>query len=1067
MKAPSATVIVLLLILTQKSLFAQRSASPFLDPRKAITQFTIDTWDADRGLPQNSVNSILQTRDGYLWLATQEGVVRFDGVRFQVFDRSNTPQLKSNYIWILYEDSKQNLWIGTNGGGLTKYASGRFTTYATTDGLAGNIIKTIVEDAHGNIWCGTTTGLSKITGATISSITTAQGLESNNISALFVDQANNLWIGYLNASIGIYTKGVWKNLSRKTTLGAGPVSLFHRDRAGTMWVGSGNSGLYKISVRPNGDIEYLRDTTITTQPAIGILSLYEDNAGALWIGTAGNGLLRMYQHTVSSITSEEGLADDFVKTIYQDREGSLWIGTYSGGLNRLRDGKFTTLSTLEGLSNDFALSITEGKNGEMWFGTYGGGLNRYARGTFRHFNMTHGLSNEIISSIFVDSDSTLWVGTYGGGLYSMHDTLFTSFSSDDGSPGQMILAITESKDKTLWVGTSKGLCRVQNGGIVPLTQSPILSRESIQSLLEASDGTLWVGTNGSGIFGIQQGKLRTYTTKNGLSNDIITALYEDRQHVLWIGTDGGGLNRLVNGKITSVTSQQGLFNDVVFVILEDARENLWMSCNKGIFRVAKKELQDFAEGRLRRIHSDVFTRADGMKANECNGRRQPSGWKSRDGKLWFATIHGVASIDPERIPTNEFTPPVLIERLLINGREQHLSGRLTFSPDGERYEIDYTALSLLAPEKVRFRYRIEGADDAWFEAGTNRKAIYTHLPAGDYVFHVIACNNDGVWNTGGASIAFTIEPYFYKTYWFFGVCFLAIVALVVGAYSWRMRRIKAWERQLVDTVKDRTKNLEEEKEKTLRALHETEIAHREAEIQKQRAQEANDLKTELLNIASHDMRNPLQNIIGFSEIIGDEVQHDSRAKEFAEIITRSARYMAKMIDDLLEAASLESGKLVMNNTRVELCALVEEVCEENRLRAMEKQQRIELFLDGTCAVSADKNRLREAVENLVSNAIKYSPSGSPIRVTCSKNESHVTLHVQDQGPGFTEEDKKKMFGKFQRLSAQPTGGESATGLGLSIAKQIIDLHGGTIRCESDFGKGSTFVVELPLVGDSR
>jgi streptogramin lyase len=498
-----------------------------------------------------------------------------------------------------------------------------------------------------------------------------------------------------------------------------------------------------------------------------VFSIYEDREENLWIGTYSGGLNRLKDGKFITYTTAEGLSNDLAFPVYQDRQGSIWIGTYGGGLNRLQEGKFTSFTMKEGLANNNVRSICEDRQGSLWISTYGSGINRFKDGKFTRFTTREGLSEDNVRAIYEDSQGRLWIGTYGGGLNRFADGKFTVYNTKNGLSNDFVITIFEDKKKNLWIGTRAGLNRFKDG------------------------------------------KFTTYTIKDGLSHNAVFALYEDREGCLWIGTYGGGLNRFKDGEFTGYTTNEELFDDVVFRVLADGKGNLWMSCNKGIFSVNKKELNDFADGKINSITCISYDKDDGLKSSECSGGSQPAGWKTRDGKLWFPTVKGVTVIDPENIKINERPPPVIIEQVIIDGEPIDPGEEIKFPPGKKNFEFHYTGLSFTAPKKVKFKYKLTGYNKKWIDAGTRRIAYYTSIPPGHYHFKVIACNNDGLWNETGAFFDFDLKPYFYQTWWFYFSCGLLLVLSGIGFYRLRVKQLKNRERELERLVNERTGQLAE------------------------------------------------------------------------------------------------------------------------------------------------------------------------------------------------------------------------------------------------------------------
>ena len=786
-------------------MFPLRNAYPDhlygLDPQKSITQYTHRVWQAEDGLPQNSVNAILQDSRGYIWLGTQEGLVRFDGIKFFVFDKKHLTEMTSNYIWTIAEGPDSSLWFGTQGGGLYRNKNNRCSAFTTNDGLPSNHVTTLQFDHSGRLWIGTTRGLAMYADSTFQVFTTNDGLANNEVSTLLTDSEGALWIGTNGGGLSRLRQGTFERFTMKEGLFDHTVLSVLELSDGSVLVGT-NGGVNLIR---NGVVSPYRSGNREVKAVA--LSMLQDSLGAVWIGTTGSGLLRIRNGGQERFGVEEGLSDGFVRSLLQDREGNLWMGTYGGGVNFLTDGKFTRFTRAEGLSNDFTLSVSEDARGALWIGTYGGGLNRLKDGKVVSVTTSHGLPMNVISSVLPDRTGPMWVGSYGAGLSRMEAGKITTFTVRHGLSNNFITALLQDANGILWVGTRNGLNVRAGETFRALKLTDGSNQPTVIAIRESRDGGLWIGTEGKGLARYREGTVSFFTTEQGLPADYVTALFEDEHGALWIGTDGGGLVRYAGGRFSVIDSKGGLFDDVVFSILEDDFGFLWMSCNKGVFRVSKEELNAFANGTISRVRSIAYNRYDGMPSSECTGRRQPAAWKAANGFLWFPTIKGVVSIDPAQIKVNQQAPFVVVEAV-ISGVNTMLPGPSIILPPGiDRLEIRYTAPSFSAPEQVQFQYKLEGLEQEWMEVGSRRTAFYTNIPSGEYVFRVRAGNHDGVWNESSASVALTIQPYFYQSQYFYASCALLLAVVGYVTYYSRTHRHKHREEELVKIVAERTKDL--------------------------------------------------------------------------------------------------------------------------------------------------------------------------------------------------------------------------------------------------------------------
>ena len=742
--------------------------TPALDPNRSLSEFGHQAWTTENGLPQNTVQAIVQTQDGYLWIGTQEGLVRFDGLNFTIFDKENTPAFKSNDIRFLQQDRQGRLWISTSYGLVCRH-NGQFTGYTTNEGLPDTSIGSVVEDVNGNVWIGTDGGLVRFENGKFKTFTVEQGLSRNVIQTLCARADGSVLVG---TSAGVQSISG----DRFSTFGIPPsvlpanINAIAETRNGQLWLGTVDR---LVAVNTQG-------FTIASIPlSARVSALLVDRGDVLWVATTA-GIIRLHDTTIERFTSGNGLSSNLVLSIFEDREGSVWIGTEAGGLNLLKSKKFNTFTTREGLSNDLVKAVYQDPQGGVWIGSNGGGLTLFKNGKFTTWTTKDGLSSDVVLSLAGDATGTLWVGTPDG-LNRFSDGKFQTFTFADGLSNDLVRSVFVDRSGVLWVGTRDGLNSFRNDEFTTYTTQDGLANNFIGAIYGDSKGNLWVGTLG-GLSKIKDGKFQTFTTKDGLSSNTVISLYEDAAGDLWIGTNGGGLNRLRGERFVSFTT---LGADVIYRILEDKQQNLWCSSNKGIFRINKVELERAANGSNTSIAPVFYGPADGTLTRECSGGGHPAGWKTSDGRMWFATIKGLAVIDPENIPLNTSPPPLAVEQLFIDNQSISLGEKLSLSPGTSRFDFYYTALSFIAPENVRFKYKLEGFDDNWIDAGARRVASYTNLRPGNYRFRVIAANNDGVWNETGAAVEFYLQPRFYQTYWFYLLCLL-----LLGLIAWQLYRLR-------------------------------------------------------------------------------------------------------------------------------------------------------------------------------------------------------------------------------------------------------------------------------------
>lgn len=742
-------------------------------------QYQVESWTTDNGLPQNTVNSALQSRDGYIWLATLDGLVRYDGVKFTIFNRHNSPGIGSNRFTKLKEDAAGNLWAATEDAGIVRYYQGAFHTYGTAEGVDfRGVIWRLWLDNHQELVLTTDQTMVRWDGQRFVPYTSSAG--ENKDSLLLWGRNGAFWWTTGSILHRRQQNGLIIDFKLSDDPVKGKVASLFEDSRGRVWVGLLRSGLFVID-NDTPTAVFARPAVPDDTYAAGV----EDRDGNVWVLSAGGAFVVAPTGKVTHLATDQGLSHNALTSAIEDREGNLWLGTFYRGLNRLTKQSIKFISRNDGLLSDVTNPIYEDRAGSIWIG--GKNLTRYRDGKLSGLPGRTAWSRGEVTSIYEDREGRLWFGHWNG-VYYFKDGRVTDFSKLNGIP-TAVHAILQDRTGAMWFGTREGLYRFANGVKSVFSVKEGLAGDAVKALIEAPDGTLWVGAYG-GLSRFKEGQFTSFTTNDGLAGNQIRSLHLDVDGVLWIGSYEGGLTRMKEGKFVRYTSNDGLFNDGVFQILEDANHNLWMSCNRGIYRVAKQQLNDFADGKITRINSTAYGKPDGLLETECNGGQQPAGIKTRDGKLWFPTQRGVAVIDPSAITINQYPPPVLIESYALNGAVAAPAGMITIAPNIENLEIAYTGLSFVKPDQVHFRYKMIGWDTDWVEAESRRVAYYSHLSPGEYTFTVVAANSDGVWSPVGASIRVIVRPPFYRTWWFLALTVFVVVAVATVVYRRRLAQLR-------------------------------------------------------------------------------------------------------------------------------------------------------------------------------------------------------------------------------------------------------------------------------------
>ena len=720
----------------------------------------------ENGLPQNTVTAVIQTRDGFVWLGTEVGLVRFDGVAFQVFDRTSIPALPSGDIRCLLAAGDGTLWIGTSAG-LVQWKNGSVRVFTTADGLPANGILALVTVESGAVGAWTEQGPAQQAGDRFEAVRNVDGFPHTALP-----------------SPGEYP---------------GAIAFEEELPGGILVMGDRNSlDFLRGRERPRSVLHLSVGREL---PGSRIQAVFVDREGTVWIG-ANSGLVRWVRGKIERFPVTDALATASILAIMEDREGDLWVGTEAGGLHILRDQRFRIIGARDGLASDATTAVVEDKDGALWVGTQGAGLSALTRSSAGQIKATawtlrEGLMSDLILSLAAAPNGDVWVGTPDG-LNRLHGKKVDAFTSADGLPDDFIRSLLVDTDKSLWIGTRRGLVHwinppgsanaaAQQPRMTILTQANGLGSDTVGALVRDKSDNLWVATLG-GLSRLRDGSVSNYTTANGLSSNVVTALLPLDDGTLLIGTQDRGWN-LWNGKRFVAVSGGGLDQLTIHAILDDTEDHLWFATSNGIARCDWSGAAGANPG-VPCSHWLTFGTADGLHSRETAANSHPSATRSQDGHLWFATPRGLVEVDPAHFPVNSVDPPVAVERFAVDDLDQAMLGSNAppkIAAGHVHFEFDYAGLSYTAPLKVRYRYRLEGFDRDWTDAGTRRTAYYTNIPPGHYTFRVQAANNDGVWNTAGAAISFELRPHFYQTLWFYALLLLAMGASVVLMIQSRLR----------------------------------------------------------------------------------------------------------------------------------------------------------------------------------------------------------------------------------------------------------------------------------------
>jgi signal transduction histidine kinase/ligand-binding sensor domain-containing protein len=970
----------------------------------SASNYFTHVWQAGTGLPQNAVTTIVQTRDGYLWLGTYSGLARFDGVRFVVFDNRNTPEMHSSRVTSLFEDATGELWIGYETGELTRYRNGAFHSVETIPNWNGRRIMAITADDHGDIWAFGADGMvARLRDGMILAPGAGNALD---VSTLARDRRGTIWI-LRDGRVSLLKDGRLTPMQFDSESADGYVQGICASSDGGMWI-AGNG-----RVRKWRDGRWHEDLGTIPWGEGQALAFMETQAGDLAIGVVDKGLILMLPSgVVSYFNRNNGLPSDWIRTLCEDSEGNLWMGTGSG-LAVLRAGKVATINPPDHWQNRAVLSISLGRNGSMWFGTEGAGVYQLNRDEWTRYGTEQGMSNLFVWSTAEDAQGKIWAGTWGGGMFVQQGDHFERLRGledvRDPIPAQLQLP-----DGGAWLGTSAGLIHYRDGkaesyGIEAGVQFPV------RAVVRDRDGAIWFGMLGGGIGCLKSSRVTQFSKTNGLSSDFVACLRFDDDGALWIGTFGGGLNRLKHGRFAVISTSQGLPNNTICDIEDDGRGNLWFSSFGGIFCVSKKELNSCADGSRVLTNCLTYGIGDGLPTLEGSGGSQPSGCRTPDGRIWFPTSKGVVVVNPNEIKVNRLPPPVVIEELVVDGHpvaKNPAGGPLRIPAGQNRFEFHYTGLSFVVPEKVRFKYRLEGLETDWVDGETKRQVPYNYIPPGDYTFHVIACNNDDIWNETGAALSFTLLPHFWQTWWFRALTGALAVAAASSVVWFDMRR--RMQRKLERLERQRA--IERERERIARDIHD-------------------------------DLGASLTRITMLSQSAQGNLDDPAQAAANLDRIYGTARELTRAMDEIVWAVNPK------HDTLDSLASYLGKYAQDF-LGAAKVRCRLDLpvQLPAWHLTAEIRHNLFLAFKEALNNVVRHA-AASEVRVALVLQPTGFVLSVEDNGCGFATEPPGD--------SPTPDPDRYLLGNGLANMRLRLAEIGGQCEIQSTFGQGTRFTVVVP------
>jgi len=999
--------------------------------------------NTENGMPANGVSTVIQDSRGYIWAATFNGLVRYDGSRISVYNTGNVPRLETNrfvevvecpngdiwagleyssvvqisqdtsrvyqisedladlntYITRIFFDDEDNIWIGTNSG-LFILENGNFQR---VDGLPDQIIQKIIQDGdrlvvlmeygmyHLHPGSGEIKMILELDGADI--------LYKSNYRVEDFSQVERFWDVILvdDYKLVVHENGIlqmdennYKILLKREEIGQ---SILHglRRHNGQYYVYAAE-GLFRIDDLFSDEKEAVRYSSQRVNDMI------FDHEESIWISTSASGLVQFVETPVYQGEKFQAVSDVPITAIMEDSSENLWIGTNCDGLYRFNEESVSRFGTQQGIENICVWSLMEQSNGTIWAGTWGAGVFYLEpeENMFRRFVPEIMEDAHAVLSIFEDSEGRIWFGTFGKGLYRYDGEETVLIKNESGGNVSAVRMMFEDESGTLLFASDGGIGFYDNNVLVKPEEFNQLDTRNYRTIRKDHEGRFWFGSYGGGLFFLDtDGSPRTITTENGLYDNTISQIQFDR------------------------------------------RGNLWLAGNLGVFFIEREELDRFYQREIQELRVSRIGVKEGLPIRETTGGFMPSDHLNLQGELFIPTVQGLAVLDTERMHLNRNKPNVHIERVELDGN--------TFRPDDikkiphvtQRLIFHFTALSFKNPDYVRFQYKLEGLDTQWREGGSDREAIYTTLPPGEYTLLVRASNNDGFWNNEGTSYAFIVPPPFWQTTWFYLAVVLLLGALVYGGYYFRLRNIHRNNLILRTEVENRTEELKASNQELKQLIEEKNKLHR---------------------ILAHDLRNPFTSILGYIDLLKlrFDDEGDDENKEIMEMLYNSGRSTLNLLENLLSWSGVNSGGLKPDIEPVNIQDLIEEA--KNMIEAQASFKSIEVMsnVNEKITILADRNMITTVLRNLISNAIKFSGIGSKVEVYLKENTDEVIVTVSDSGVGIDMDDVNDLFNPEMITQKLGTTGETGVGMGLPLCKEFLDLHGGKIWAESEPGVGSKF-----------
>ncbi len=1020
MTLPSFTRRVVVWMLFQVSLLWPSAAYPQLQSVNGISPYTpleecaVNQWTGDNGLLSNNLTSVFQASSGFLWITTNNGLMRFDGVNLQIFDQNKVPFFSTEAFYRIYEDKDRTLWLASRGNGIVQYSQNKFSQYLPDNPLVPRSLRTMLIQDDGTIWAGSDyKGLIRIKDSTAVRVPDPL-LENVSILALEEGDDSTIYVGTNSRGLLALKDGNVKQVPLNKFRNI-PVHVVKRLEKGTVYIGT-SYGLFILKDGIVSAVDFLKNIQVN--------DIIRDHFGSVWVATErGLGRINEQYNVREFLRSGKGFPGAHITSLFIDREGSLWMSTGKSGLLRLKESPIRNYDEENGLSIDRVNVVTEAPDGKFLICLDDGMVDIFDNGVIRPLPVHNRDWNESVRDILVEPDGTIWMASYNGVLKKNKkgERLFTT---EDGLSSNSVRRILRDSTGDLWFATSAGgVIRFRDDKVEQVFDREAgLSSDYILALEQDSTGRLLVGTHSGGLNVIHpDGSIEVFNISGNDDGILIFNLEVDKSGNVWLATSNGLYHFSFQSRsFTQIRLADVIQGESFFDWVEDHRGNVWVPTNIGILQISKKEVTDFIAGKLGRVNNRIYDDHDGMKNKECSGATRSL--LSSKGEVWVPTIDGVSVVNPERLAINRIVPPVYITAVATDeGETTNPPEEITIQPGNFRLTIRFTSLSLWAPNKVKFRYQLNRVDRDWKDVVDNERSVgYTNLSPGNYTFRVIASNNDGIWNQEGATIKIKVRPFFYQTAWFYIILASGSLVMIYLLYRWR-----------VDAVENRNQEL----------------------------MKVNSELDRFVYSASHDLRAPLTSILGLVRLTKLDDNPENR-KQYLEMVEKSIHKLDGFIHDIINYS--RNARTQLASVPIDFRTITSEIFE--MLNFQDNSSKIKKIINvtGEGTFYSDRKRLDIVLYNLVTNAIKYHHTNHQepwIKIDISYSSRSAVIKVIDNGPGIRKDHLENIFKMFYRADERSSG----SGLGLFIARETVEKLKGTITVDSTRGKGSTFTVQIPCL----